>query len=96
MTNERIRLFEGGAQHTQAVVDAMVDETGDLVVWGHDLGATPEDPARRAQEEYEIRIREPSRVLLALLKERFGEDPGVVADFREWLDERGIAYQTNE
>lgn len=96
MDNERIRLFEGGAQHTQAVVDAMIDETGDLVVWGRDLGATPEDPSGRPEEEYEIRVREPWRVLLALLRDRFGEDPGVVADLRDWLDERGIAYRTNE
>lgn len=96
MQNERIRLFEGGAKHTQAVVDAMIDEAGDLVVYGRDLGAVPEEAGMLAGEEYEIRVRDRDRVLLALLKERFGEDPGVVEDIRQWLDERGIAYRTDE
>lgn len=89
----RIRLFEGSAKHTSAVVDAMVDEGGTLVVFGHDLGATPEDADRRLDEEYEIRIPNSPRLLLELLKDRFGGDPALVADLRDWLEERGIAYE---
>lgn len=90
----RKRLFEGGAKHTQAVVDALVEEAGELVVYGHDLGATPEDPEMRLEEEYEIRVGDTARMLLELLAERFGDDPAVVEDLREWLDERGIPYES--
>lgn len=92
MPADRVRLFEGSAKHTSAVIDALVDGDGSLVVFGHDLGATPEDAERQRDEGYEIRVPDASRLLLELLKDRFGGDLALVADLREWLEERGIAY----
>lgn len=88
---QRIRIFEGSAQHTHGTVHAEVDGMGELVVYARDVGAVPEDAASR---EYTLTVREAAPVLLRLLKERFGEGPDPVADLEAWLEGQGIPFTT--
>lgn len=85
----RIRLFEDSAGATHATIDAEVDEAGALVVSGMDVGVTTEEID---SGEFGLRVPEADRVLLLLLKDRFGGKATVLDDLEAWLSDHGISY----
>jgi hypothetical protein len=67
---------------------ASIDEKGDLVLEGYDIGKFVEDHWGDSDYEYWLRIDKDYKdtILLWLIKERFLSD----SDFRKWLDEKGV------
>lgn len=84
----RVKLHELRQQGSLSVLEAYLDDQGDLVLEGYDCG--PQVTARLGDSDYEYwrRVRQPhvARVLLELLKERFDSD----VKFHEWLQSKGI------
>ena len=69
-------------------LEAYVEDNGDLVLEGYDLGDTVEEWWGDADYEYWRRVerQDVPRVLLELIKDRFESDTA----FAEWLKEKGI------
>jgi len=70
---------------------AEIDDKGNLVLEGYDLGETPEKFWGDIDYEYWRTIDKDYKdtILLWLLKERFCAD----SDFCQWLEEKGIPNQ---
>jgi hypothetical protein len=67
---------------------AKIDDEGNLVLEGYDLGETPELFWGDSDYEYWLVVKGDYKdtILLWLIKERFEND----SKFREWLNEKGI------
>jgi hypothetical protein len=91
MTERRMRLKEEHTNDTSVVIDVSVNESGDLVLAGQDIGAAPTEIFGDSDYEYWVTVRAADRdaVLLQLLVERFDDD----RDFMEWLKARAIPYE---
>lgn len=85
----------GLAKGGKAFISASVEVNGDLVLECCDVGPFVEEVW--GDEDYEFSVTIPAErrdwVLLYLLQERFGDDVSAVGSFREWVEERGIAYR---
>lgn len=77
---------------TSRFIDASINDDGDLVVSGQDVGKAPLE--FWGDSDYEFWVYVPSKykdhVLLALLEELYGGNGSAVSDFREFLKSRGI------
>ncbi len=71
-----------------SLLEAYIDDSGDLVLEGYDLGETVKEVWGDADYEYWRRVKREHlpAVLLLLLQERFTRD----SDFHAWLAARGI------
>ena len=70
---------------------ACIDESGDLVLEGQDMGPRVEAVWGDTDYEYWVRVSKAhiGVVLLHLLRDTFDSDSA----FRAWLDKRGIPYK---
>jgi hypothetical protein len=70
---------------------AKIDDDGDLVLEGYDVGETPEKYWGDSDYEYWLTVNKDYKdtILLWLIKERFEND----SNFKDWLDEKGIPSQ---
>lgn len=71
-----------------SLLEAYVEEGGDLVIEGYDLGKTVKEVWGDTDYEYWRRVKREHvpTVLLQLIKERFSSDVA----FHDWLKEKGI------
>jgi len=71
-----------------SLLEAYVEESGDLVIEGYDLGESVEKVWGDSDYEYWRRVKceHVPMVLLQLIKDRFSSD----VKFHEWLSEKGI------
>jgi hypothetical protein len=67
---------------------AKIDDDGDLVLEGYDVGETPKKYWGDSDYEYWLTVNKDYKdtILLWLIKERFEDD----SHFKDWLDEKGI------
>lgn len=67
---------------------AKIDDDGDLVLEGYDIGETPKKYWGDSDYEYWLTVNKDYKdtILLWLIKERFEDD----SHFKDWLDEKGI------
>lgn len=86
----RVRLFEDSVRSSHTAVHAEMDEEGNLLVSEVGVGITPEGDR---MPELGLRVEEPDRVLLLLLKERFGGEATVLDDLEAWLEDHGVAFR---
>jgi hypothetical protein len=79
---------------TSRFIHARVEDNGDLVVEGQDVGEAPQKWFD--DEDYEfwvtVRAEDKDSVILALIEKLFGGRFSAVDKFREFLKEKGIPF----
>ena len=89
--SETVELVrQGGA--TSIHIDVRVDDKGDLLFSGQDIGDAPEEIFGDLDYEYWLTIpaAEKDRVLLALIEKVYRGNASVVSEFREFLESKDI------
>lgn len=82
---------------TSVYIDAGINDDGDLVFSGQDIGEAPETYVGDSDYEYWLTIpaKEKDRFLLSLLEKQFLNDASVISTVREMLDSNGIPYSSH-
>jgi hypothetical protein len=85
-------LEERGA--TSRFIHARIENNGNLVVEGQDVGEEPLKWFDDEDYEFFVTVREEDKdqVLLALIQKVFGGKFRAVDDFREFLEEKGVPF----
>ena len=81
---------QGGA--TSIYIDVRIDDEGDLLFSGQDIGDAPEEIFGDLDYEYWLTVpaAEKDRVLLALIEKFYHGNASVVSEFRELLESKDI------
>ena len=93
MTRERVQLVRQGGS-TSIHIDVRVEEDGDLLFSGQDIGEAPEQIFGKDEYEYWLTVpaAEKDRLLLALIEKIHKGNALVVSEMKEFLEERNIPY----
>ena len=77
---------------TSIFIDAKIDDDGNLVISGQDIGDAPKEFWGDSDYEYWVVVPpdQKDQVLLALLETLYKDDTQVVSKFRSLLSEKGI------
>ncbi|MFC1715719.1 hypothetical protein ACFL6S_18775 [Candidatus Poribacteria bacterium] len=91
MKNSRIKKITMWERRTKTdvnILEAMINDNGDLALEGYDLGEAPKKFWGDSDYEYGrvVKKKYKDKILRLLIKERFGTD----SDLKKWLDEKGI------
>ena len=83
-----IALREERTKEDFSTLVAKIEENGDLMLEGYDLGESPKKFWGDSDYEYwrTVEKKYKDTILLWLIKERFNSD----SDFSDWLEEKGI------
>jgi hypothetical protein len=95
MSERRLRLKASRANDTSVRVDVLVDESGDVVMEGQDVGAAPQTFFGDSDYEYWVTVRAADKdaLLLNLLVDRFVHEADETTAFRKWLKAKGIPHE---
>lgn len=90
MTNPIKLVKQGGA--TSIHIDVRVEENGDLLFSGQDIGDAPEEIFGDSDYEYWLTVpaAEKDRLLLALIEKYYAGNPLVISELRELMEAQGI------
>jgi hypothetical protein len=91
--SKTVLLFEERGP-TSRFIYARIEDNGDLVIEGQDVGAMPRECFDDGDYEFSVTVRaeDRDRVLLAMIQKVFGGNFSAVDTFREFLKEKGISY----
>ena len=83
---------QGGA--TSIHIDVQINDKGDLLFSGQDIGAAPDEIFGDLDYEYWLTVpaAEKDRLLLALIEKTYKGNALVVSEMKEFLEERNIPY----
>ena len=89
--NKPITLVSQGGS-TSIHIDMRIDENGDLLFSGQDIGNAPEEIFGDIDYEYWLTVpaSEKDRLLLALLEKHYAGDALVISTLRELLESKEI------
>jgi len=89
--NEPVKLVRQGGS-TSIYIDVCIDENGDLLFSGQDIGSAPEEIFGDLDYEYWLTVPaiEKDKLLLALIEKHYGGDASVVSTLREFMESREI------
>ena len=89
--NDPIKLVRRGGS-TSIYIDMSIDENGNLLFSGQDIGSDPEEIFGDIDYEYWLTVpaSEKDRLLLALLEEHYGGDALVISTLRELMESKQI------
>jgi hypothetical protein len=89
--NEPIKLVSQGGS-TSIHIDVRINENGDLLFSGQDIGDAPEEIFGDSDYEYRLTVpaSEKDRLLLALIEEPYASDALVVSTLREFMESKQI------
>ena len=89
--NEPIKLVSQGGS-TSIHIDVRIEESGDLLFSGQDIGSAPEEIFGDSDYEYWLTVpaSEKDRLLLALLEKHYAGDALVVSTLRELMESKNI------
>lgn len=84
---------EGSLDGNYILLEAYINNAGNLVLAGHDLGDLVEKTWGNSDYEYWLTVEKADlpKVLLELIKERVESD----VKFKEWLESKGIKSRFN-
>jgi hypothetical protein len=84
---------QGGA--TSIHIDVQIDDKGNLLFSGQDIGRAPEEIFGDLDYEYWLTVpaAEKDRLLLALIQKFYHGDASVISGFRELLESKDIPHQ---
>ena len=82
---------------TSVHIDVAIDDAGDLVFSGQDIGEAPTQYVGDSDYEYWLTVpaHEKDRFLLSLVEKLFLNDPLVISAVRKMLDSKGISYSSH-
>jgi hypothetical protein len=89
--NDPIKLvMQGGS--TSIHIDVRIDDSGDLLFSGQDIGDAPEEIFGDSDYEYWLTVpaSEKDRLLLALLEKHYAGDALVISTLRELMESKQI------
>jgi len=88
MKIDKITMIDSKSERVRVRLTARIDENGDLILDGYDSGEFVEEVLHHDDYEYSLTVKAEYKdtILLNLIKEKFKHD----AEFRSWLDEKGI------
>jgi hypothetical protein len=91
LNSKTIKLFEERGS-TSRFIDAEINDVGDLVISGQDVGEAPQEFYGDSDYEWWVTVqaKDKDSVILALIEKVFGGRFSASEEFREWLDEKGI------
>jgi hypothetical protein len=91
MTDPVKLVSKGGA--TSIHIDVRIDENGDLLFSGQDIGNAPEEIFGDIDYEYWLTVpaSEKDRLLLALIEKHYAGDAMVVSTLREFMESKDIS-----
>ena len=89
--NEPIKLVSQGGS-TSIHIDVRIDENGNLLFSGQDIGNAPEEIFGDIDYEYWLTVpaAEKDRLLLALIEKHYAGDAMVVSTLREFMESKEI------
>jgi hypothetical protein len=90
MSNKVELARQGGA--TSIYIDVQINDKGDLLFSGQDIGDAPDEIFGDLDYEYWLTVpaAEKDRVLLALIEKFYRGNASVVSEFRELLESKNI------
>lgn len=91
MTRNIVELVNQSGS-TSIHIDARIEESGDLLLSGQDIGEAPEQIFGKDDYEYWLTVpaAEKDRVLLALIEKIYRGNPSVISELKEFLESRKI------
>ncbi len=94
-TNHQVTLVEIRGE-TSIFIHAEIDENGNLVISGQDVGRAPKEFWGDSDYEYWVVVppEGKDKLLLALIERLYKDDLGVVSKFRDLLSEKGISSES--
>jgi hypothetical protein len=89
--SKTVELVRQGGE-TSIHINARIEEAGDLLLSGQDIGEAPQQIFGKDDYEYWLRVPAAAkdRVLLALIEKLYGGNPSVVSELREFLESKEI------
>ena len=89
--NEPIKLVSQGGS-TSIDIDVRINEDGNLLFSGQDIGEVPEQIFGDSDYEYWLTVpaAEKDRLLLALIEKHYAGDAMVVSTMREFMESKEI------
>jgi hypothetical protein len=83
-------VSQGGS--TSIHIDARIEENGDVVISGQDIGDAPEEFFGDLDYEYWLTVpaAEKDRLLMALIEKHYAGDASVVSRLRDLMKEKDI------
>ena len=89
--NDPIKLVRRGGS-TSIYIDMSIDEDGNLLFSGQDIGSAPDEIFGDSDYEYWLTVpaSEKDRLLLALLEKHYGGDELVISTLREFMESKEI------
>ena len=89
--NDPIKLVRRGGS-TSIYIDMSIDENGNLLFSGQDIGSAPDEIFGDSDYEYWLTVpaAEKDRLLLALLEKHYAGDALVVSTLRELMESKQI------
>ena len=89
--NDPIKLVRQGGS-TSIYIDVSINENGDLLFSGQDIGSAPEEIFGDLDYEYWLTVPavEKDKLLLALIEKHYAGDALVVSTLREFMESREI------
>ena len=89
--SEPVKLVNQGGS-TSIHIQARIEDSGDLVISGQDIGDAPEEFFGDLDYEYWLTVpaAEKDRLLLALIETQYAGDLSVVSKLRELMEEKSI------
>ncbi|MEA5552527.1 hypothetical protein VB713_16420 [Anabaena cylindrica UHCC 0172] len=93
-TPASIRLFEQNGE-TSRFIDAELNEKGDLLIFGQDIGKAPLETWGDTDYEFWVTVakKDKDKVLLALLKKLYSNNPSAVDEFRNFCKSAEIPFK---
>ena len=91
---KNIKLYEDRGP-TSRFVSAEINNSGDLVLFAHDIGEAAREYTGRDDYEWYVTVQTQNKdaVILALIERVFGGKFDASKEFREWLKEKGIPFE---
>ena len=85
---KKVTLRETRTDKDVSILEAKIDDDGDLMLEGQDIGKAPQEFWGDSDYEYARVIKKgyKDRISRLLIMERFNTN----SDFRKWLDEKGV------
>lgn len=82
---------------TSVYIDVEINDAGDLVFSGQDIGEAPSQYVGGLDYEYWLMVpaNEKDRFLMALLEKQFLNDESAMSTVREILDSKEISYSSH-
>ena len=89
--NDPIKLVRRGGS-TSIYIDMSIDENGNLLFSGQDIGSAPDEIFGDSDYEYWLTVpaSEKDRLLLALLEKHYAGDALVISTLRELMESKEI------